>query len=520
MLTGRRGLLIVGFVGGIIACWVLLMPPGSGPDEPGHLVRSGAIVRGEFGDPGEYDVPDSYLVAEPGCYAFQPTVSADCASVPEPIGVTVGLLSRAGDYPVWGHLVFGVASLLPGLEPLWWARIAGAAISAALVGWTITVSVRSRPLVAAATLLALTPMAWSTFAIVNPSSIATAGAIALWGGLLYPAAAAHRPNSSIAWLTAVGWAALALPRRDGLIWACIALAFALAATNRTAVAWWRSLPLWPRVLIALATVATVSWGVTTNSRSSQLVLLAPLIVVAVDAGRWWWSRPSTKGSARIGGGIAVAALGMAVLALFLRTRPGGWNTNLAVDVVAQTDENLVEAIGVLGWLDTLVPWFVVFAWLVLLGTVVAVSLLSDARPARWAAVLLVATAITSWVFELYQGNESGTYWQGRYSLPLLAGVPLLLTLQTDRAPAGAGTMLRRVDHLTAIGSLAILNVAAWAAARRFGVGTMGSHLPWRWDTPIQPVPPILVLLVHAALTTGLAVVVLRGRDEQADVGGR
>ena len=31
------------------------------------------------GDPVRYELPDRYVIAEPGCYAFQPTVSAACA---------------------------------------------------------------------------------------------------------------------------------------------------------------------------------------------------------------------------------------------------------------------------------------------------------------------------------------------------------------------------------------------------------------------------------------------------------
>jgi hypothetical protein len=120
------------------------------------------------------------------------------------------------------------------------------------------------------------------------------------------------------------------------------------------------------------------------------------------------------------------------------------------------------------------------------------------------------------VFELYQGNESGTYWQGRYSLPLLIGVPLLLSADADRAAAVASAFLRRIDRFTSIGALLILNVAAWAAARRFGVGTLGSYLPWRWDTPIQPVPPLVVLFAHAVITIALAILVaFTGRPDSA-----
>ena len=52
--------------------------------------------------------------------------------------------------------------------------------------------------------------------------------------------------------------------------------------------------------------------------------------------------------------------------------------------------------------------------------------------------------------------------------------------------------------------LLIVNIAAWSAARRFGVGIDGTLVPWRWDTAIQPIPPLLLLVVHAAASLWLA----------------
>jgi hypothetical protein len=516
-MTTRTGVILLALVGGIVACWVLLMPPGAGADEHSHLVRAGAVIRGDWGETETYVLPDSYLVPEPGCYAFDPTVSARCAGWPLRTGAELAQASRASDYPIWSHSLYGVVSLVPGPAPLWWARIGGAVLATGLVAWALRTSIGRRPLATTAILLGLTPMAWSIFATVNPSSLATAGAVALWTGLLSSAV-----PSTIAgqWLLAAGWAALALPRRDGLIWAFITLAIALLATDRSAVDWWRSLGVPARVVIGVSTLVTVIWGATSDSRTSQLVALAPLIIVAAEAGRRWWARPDNTVRARYLGLAGAAIVGAAALAVLLSRRPGGWDTDLAVDVVAQTDENLVEAIGVLGWLDTPVPWFAVFLWLVLAGVLVAVALLSGWRTALWACVLAVTTVVTSWVFELYQGNDSATYWQGRYSVPLLIGIPMLLTLDTDRVSPAVTGLLRRADLLVGGGALLILNVAAWSAARRFGVGTRGSHLPWRWDLAIQPIPPLLVLIVHAALTTALLIFVTGRRPGFASAGGR
>ena len=516
-MTTRSGATLLLLVGGIVACWVLLMPPGAGPDEHSHLVRSGAVIRADFDETEAYVLPDSYRVPEPGCYAFDPTISARCASSPIRTGASVPLASRASDYPIWAHGVYGLASLAPGLSPLWWARIAGAALATGIVAWALRTSLGTRPLATSAILLGLTPMAWSIFATVNPSSFVTAGAVALWVGLLSPSVPDRAAQQ---WLVTVGWTALALPRRDGLVWACITLAIALAATDRSVVEWWRSLRVPNRTVIGATTLATVAWGVTSSSRTSQAVVLAPLIIAAGAAASWWWERPDLARRAKWGGIGAATALGLVALAVLVSFRPDGWDTDLAVDVVAQTDDNLVEAIGVLGWLDTAVPWVAVFLWLTLIGALIAVGLLSGLRAIGWASLLAGTTVVTSWVFELHQGNDTGTYWQGRYSIPLLIGIPILLTLDTGRVAETAAGFLRRVDVFVAGGALLILNIAAWAAARRFGVGTRGSHLPWRWGLDIQPIPPIVLLIAHAALTIVLLVFVTAERAQSAATADR
>ncbi len=492
----------------IVLCWLLLMPPGSGPDEPGHLVRSGAVVRGEIADEDVTSLPDDYRLADPGCYAFQPTVAASCAITPDRTGDTVDLPTRAGEYPIWGHLVVGAPTLLPGLEPIWWARLSGGAVAALLVGWSLARSAARSSTAGAGLLLGITPMAWSTFGTVNPSSFAIAGAIALWTGLLV-----QRSDDEIAggpvsagWLTAIGWVALVLPRRDGLVWACIALVIALAVTSRSVPSWWRTLTRAQQITMVVPGIVTMVWGVMSDARSTQFVVVAPVLIVASEVWRRWSDHPTQTTSSRWVSGAIVGAVALLATYVVVDTRPGGWDTDFALDVAMQTDDNLVEAIGVLGWLDAVVPAGAVHLWLIALGMLTALAVVCGARRlVVWALVLGGTTVVSSWVLELLQGNTSGTYWQGRYSLPLLIGVPLVLAIGAASRSAGEAMVVRLVGGA----GLLIANIAAWSAGRRFGVGTDGSLLPWNWDTPIQPVPPILLLVVHAAASVWLALLILR-----------
>jgi hypothetical protein len=494
----RRQTLLVVLVGLVVGSWMLVTPPGGGPDEASHLVRAGGVARGHIrSDGGETFValPDRYLLPDVTCWAFQPTVSAACATPRPTSGATIEIPTRAGDYPVWSHLWSGLASRLPGDQQLWWARAANAVLATLLVAGALA-AVAGRRLAAASVLCALTPMAWFTFGIVNPSSTAIAGALAFWVGLV------HRPDAR--WLAAAGWAAMALPRRDGLIWASLALAIVLAATDRRLVEWWRALGRGPQLVVGASTLATVVWGVTSRTDTALVTAASPLGVIAVDRSRRWWLDGCATGRQRRLTRSSIALATVVGVVVALQARPGGWDGELAGRVIGQTGDNLVEAIGVLGWLDTTLPWLAVAGWVVAIGALAGAALVERAGHAIVAAVVVTVAIVTAWVFELFQGNDSGTYWQGRYSLPLLVGVPIVLGAALLRPD-----IERAVARVVVIAVLLIDNVALVAAARRFGVGVDGSLLPWRWDTYRAPVPPVLVIACHLVATIVLGSVLIR-----------
>lgn len=498
--SARYGVILAMLLGGIAMCWILLTPPGAGPDEPDHLVRAGALAHGrlEGSDIGSsrssgFEVPVSYRLPDEECYAFRPSVPVACAADPAPAEGSVVLPSSADEYPIWGHLLGGLLSRLPGVEPIWWARIGTAAVAIALSAAAATVAWRQRAVAAGATLVALTPMSWGTFALVNPSSMAIGGAIALWSALLFGAERAV----STRWLTALGWAALVLPRRDGPIWACIIVTIALVGARRSLIDWARGLGRGPGVVVVGSTLATMVWGLTSGSRVTRLVVLAPVALVAVEVFRRLWARRESRAARSALAGVATLAI-LVFVAVVMATRPGGWDRDLATRVVEETGNNLIEAIGVLGWLDTTLPTLAIGLVCVALGALAAASLSREFSAALWSVMLLGCVFLTSWLFELAQGNTTGTYWQGRYSLPLLVGIPLFL---------GTAHLPRKADGRVAVmaggASVLAMNAAAWAAARRWGVGTDGSLLPWDWDTWGAPLPPVAVLLILAVLSGAL-----------------
>jgi hypothetical protein len=119
------------------------------------------------------------------------------------------------------------------------------------------------------------------------------------------------------------------------------------------------------------------------------------------------------------------------------------------------------------------------------------------------AVLLTLCVAVPVAYQLRLADSVGYFWQGRYLLPLAAGVPIL-------AGVGAGrtaTAIPRVTRFAAVIAVA-LAVAQWLALaqllRRYSVGTDGTiwfFTAARWDPPV----PALVLLVAAAALLALAV---------------
>lgn len=497
------------FVGVMALTWLLAAPPNAGPDEPGHVIRAAALVRGQLdGQPSEFtaervfDLPAWVGAPDPACYAFQPYSPATCAtSLPRPGDEEVPLASRAGDYPVWGHLLPGIGTLLPAAVAPWAARALDAIAPVLLVGAAITAATRQRGMAAAATLLAVTPMAWFSFAVVNPSGLAIAGGVALWAGfdaLRREPAALHR------WLVGLGWTALVLPRRDGLVWAALIVSVWLLLSGDGLLGWWRRLAVGPQLLVVGSTLATLTWAATSDTTSSDALLLVPALPFVAVGGRWLWQAPwlATVGRRTVAV-ILGAAVGVAVAYLLMDRRPTGFDREVFRLLVGRTGLHLDEAIGVLGWLDAPIPDTMRFLWLVLLGMLAAASVAVGAwRRVAAATIALLLAIAASWVLEMAQGDPTGTYWQGRYYLPMLVGVPMVL----GQLAASTGRESAALDRLALVvgpGALVIVNVALAAAMRRWGVGLAGSFLPWDWDTYDTFLPPVALLVVHAAASVGL-----------------
>jgi len=448
----------------VVGMQSLGVPRGAGPDEPAHLIRAAALVRGDvFGEPqGEdpasrlFDAPGWAGQPGPGCFAFRPGQAASCATSTDSPAV-----STAGSYPVFGHVLPGVATLLPGgASTAWASRLADALIPTLLVAWAITRLAASGERVAvAAVLLALTPMALFSMAVVNPSGLVIGGAIALW----ISGDALARGDPTASWLFAAGWAAVVLPRTDGLIWvAAIAVVVLIGASARPSTLW-AIMKIRARAAVLASTALAVAWP----------VFVRPALIDA----------PAPY---------------------------AGWE--LVREIIGQTGTHLREAIGVVGWLDTPIPTSMFLLWAGLLGLLAGVALVSGARRRVGAASLaLVAAVVASWLLDFLQAPDAGLFWQGRYGLPLLVGVVIQLGLA--RSSSGRG----RSDSMGALlgGTWIVWNLGFLQALRRWGVGESGSMLPWDWATGSTPLPLELIIVSHALASALLMVKLWRDSNSSS-----
>lgn len=514
--------------------WILGTAPSGGPDEPVHVIRGAALVRGELG--GErfagrgriFELPAWVGYPNHGCFSLRPEQPANCAPRhPLPDGDAL-LVTTSTSYPVWGHLAPGLATFFPAAIGNELARLFDAAIPIALLAAGLALAARRSRFARAAGVLAVTPMVWFSIIVVNPSGLAIAGGFALWTALLsvgrtsVPASASATGASVdrlVAWTLAAGWAAAVLPRRDSMIWAALIVAVVAASGIVDLRRMARGLGVGPLVVIASSTLATIVWAFTSDTSSSMLLVAAPFLPVVGDGVHRMWSRNRTAvGRSGIVAAAVLAAVAAASVAVTRRS--GGWDADLMKRVIGQSGPNLREAIGVLGWLDTPIPRTALFLWLIALGVVIGIVLATrHSADVVIAATVVVLGVVGAWVLEMSQGNDSGTYWQGRYYLPMLVGVPLILgwsrSIRTATSDVGdtvtsdvddmrertqVGDTRERVQTGVVVGVAMILMTMAFAQSmRRWGVGISGSMLPWDWNTYDTRLPPWVLLVMHIAL---------------------
>jgi hypothetical protein len=451
----------------LAALWSVSSPLFSIPDEPSHVVKAAAVSRGQLGArevavphgfEGYVRVPQVFELAHvvPTCYAFRSQVTAECA--PAFVGPrrAVEVRTAAARYPPGYYFVAGLPSLVwPSAIGVRAMRLVTAAISAALLASAFTTLRRADggAQLLLGLVVAVTPMTLYLAGSVNPSSPEIAAGVALWASLLALVLGIEAPGRVVAQAVASA-AILALSRPLSPVWvALIFVTIALVAPRGRLWALARSpVVLRGAVLVAVSVAVAVAWIVGAHALKGFIPGLPPSHDVST--------------------------------------------TDIVRTSVGKYGGQVRQMIGMFGWLDAPPPVLTHGLWLCALGFLVLVGLArGTARFVAGLLVLIGLTIVVPVVLESAQARSFGYIWQGRYTLPLAAGIPLLA------AAMARDTLERMGGRLVAIlvGLLLTAHFLAFVwTLRRYAVGING----W-FDDDLAWQPPVAAVALVAAFAAAL-----------------
>jgi hypothetical protein len=488
--TGRAPLVVflaalVG-IGVISGLWAVTTPIGASPDEPAHMIKAASVVRGQLlGDVTDdpqvrtVQVPAgvAYTIPASGCGRHKADTTADCAPGFPPGDAadrTVSTTTSAGLYDPVYYVLVGWPTLVAGggTAAVFGMRLVSALICSALMAGALAYLSRlPRPVLPViATSAALTPMIGSLFGAVNPNSfeIATVAAFAA----AYVACLVR--GGPVSWRTA---------------------AF-LAVTGGLLVHARGLSPLWLGVAV-IAGACIVGWSRTWEFLRRPPVLAAiGAVAVSTALALVWILRTGSLAAVGVYPGVGTSFSQGLILML------------------ERTFDFARDMVGIFGWLDTPIPSYVVFAYFVGCGALVAVAFLAPAAPRtrRTVTVALVGYVLLPALVQAASVTVSGFVWQGRYNLAayvlLIMVTAVVVAPVHDRLPA---VVRRRVLLLVAAAHAAAMFVGLMTFLRRNSVGVSATWTQLvtepRWWPPVLGIVPWVLVITAGSLVAGAALVV-------------
>jgi hypothetical protein len=436
------------------------------------MVKAVATVRfegnGRPSIPGhpeqmEMRVPEAFVLKAVLCYAFKPGVSAGCAQFSNS-GKEVPVLTSAGRYPPLYYAFVGVPSLFGHSQRWMYAmRLMSSLLSAVFVAIAFASALRyRRRLMAAAIAVAATPMLFGLSGAINPSGFEIAAALATW----------------CSWAILLSEPAKNLGRDLYLATGVATLGLSFARPLS---------PLWVVVIIGILGVFNLG---TVKER--------------------WQEASFTKLLTVIGAGLVISTgyviWARSLISLPIPGLPPGYNlthrfTN-ALELAGGPYGYFQQIVGMTGWIDTPTPLLTTTLWMLVFGGLLTLAVIGLKRAGQLALGVTVAISL---LVPLIWAMRYGVFWQERYGLPVLVGIPVICSLaelQLERI--NLRRFIRFVAAATAIGQLGAL----YWAVRRYVVGLGPEvnplrHPPGAWLPPVN----LYVLGVTALVVTAGWVIV-------------
>lgn len=485
--------------------WALATPLMDSPDEPTHALRAASVWEGtlhgtdqvihrppsatgsvETGTLTQVRGPKAYVDLQtiPDCYKIKDSVPATCAPPVSTDRTIVPAATYVGTYqPTYYVLVGWPTRLLGPYRALYAMRAISALLGGVLLGLGVASAHRAArsPFAVVGAALAATPQALFLIGTINPSGLEIAAAFATWLGLIELVGRPGRPSRALV--------------------AQVAATASLFALTR---------PLSPVFLMILVGVV----GLATLDRSR-------------------WRELAGNRGVRFGAGVVVlatAASGIWVLSMHAYDAftgisiPGLTAGGAAREHLHMLGFRTQQMIGYFGNVDAPLPDTVVWLWVGATGLLVAASLLVGRWRQRLAVGGLVAAVmVIPLASEMTKAATYGFIWQGRYSLPLAVGVPILAGwVVADRWNAARVTSRRTIAGVVAVAVATAQVVAHVAFMTRVVIGIPNPW--WRYLTNAgwRPPLPVWVLLVWAIVSAVAygAMLWVTGRDEPVTRGRR
>ncbi len=210
--------------------------------------------------------------------------------------------------------------------------------------------------------------------------------------------------------------------------------------------------------------------------------------------------------------VSIAALFLAIdgLPQLLGIRPAhpaslssnGWT------VLRQTPHYFREVVGAFGWDDVRAPAWVVAIWIVVVTGLTIVALVHSVPCRRALPVLVLAVVLIPQLLETPEVNTVGTYFAGRYLVPVAIGFPLVAAT-FDWRPPNPWVLPSVVGVLGGLWIAAQTACFSLTLIRNETGLTAGPPPATKWLPPGGTLPVEFVLVAGGVVTVSLLVVMTR-----------
>lgn len=446
-------------MGTAIGAWSLATPLMAAPDEPAHAINAAAVVRGQLDAPEQPTLEGPVAVVRvpawvastnsvDWCLIWLPELSAACSPPLKSGTETVDATTQFSRYPPLYYALVGIPSLLTtGAPALYSMRMVATLINSALVALGLFLLIRYHPprrYLMAGVLVALSPMVFFMSSVLNTSGMEIAAGFAAWcAGLCV--IQRRRVSTVLAVWTSLAFAVLILTRPISPIYAAVII-FTLGILSG-----------WSRSKAFLRDRGTLP--IRLSIIGALIVFGVPMVIGGFPP--YWGAFPIQ---------FRLSLWGSVWLTLSL------------------TVHRLRQCVGTFGWLNTPVPEAVWVIWAIAFVVLLSAGLYLSGRCRRALPVLALAIIALPVIFESPTIDVHGIWWQGRYWLPLLVGVPLVAVSQIRTRKE----VRRWTEDLKSVVAVVVLGIILTAAQvwtfivvlhrYEYGLGA-GPGTVGRWTPP-------------------------------------